>query len=152
MQTNPTYFNNYQNYREANLYYLIVGSISFGIVIYCCYQCQSQSRNDQEAFRARQLDIAQQQRTINQQQQTADDSLNERQLNNQFKASAPPLTPLVTQDLPTFRSTNELTNAQQQQINQINYVNNSSSGDYYPDELPPSYDEVVNSKQQINHH
>lgn len=129
------YYSN--NYREANLYYLVVSVISFGVIVYCCHQCKVQTRSDLETYRIRELDARQRQLNT-----TSDDSStfnNSNRLqsttNDQvFKASAPPLTP---SDVNTFRNDTILPN---QISNQINYANSD-----YPEHPPPSYEEAVDA-------
>lgn len=146
------------NNQEESLYYLIVAAISFGVVVYCCYQCNSHTRVDGlEAYRARHLESARERHQRLQQQNVAGDSslfngvLNGQPLGgneiDQFKASAPPLTPLVqATDPDRYRTTTTTTaNETTSQLptypptNQINYAN----GGLYPSDQPPSYEQAI---------
>lgn len=145
--------------QEESLYYLIVAAISFGVVVYCCYQCNSQTRGDGlEAYRARHLESARERHQRLQQQNAAGDSslfnggLNGQSIADneidQFKASAPPLTPLV-QDADRYRTTTTMTTTMTNETasqlptypptNAVNYAN----GGLYPTDQPPSYEQAI---------
>lgn len=151
----PNYGGSSQNYGgshsspEESLYYLIVAAISFGVVVYCCYQCNSHSRGDGlDAYRARHLESARQRHQRLQQQNAGDSSLFNGVLNgqslgeiDQFKATAPPLTPMVqTSEADRYRTTTTTTTTTNDTINRpTDYAN----GGLYPSDQPPSYEQAI---------
>lgn len=165
---NPNYgaypasnFDGTQNHPEENLYYLIVAAISFGVVVYCCYQCKPHTRGDElDVYRARHLESARQ-RHQRLQQQNADDSalfdgvLNDTtgQEGDQFKASAPPLTSLVrTNDTDRYRTATIAHDTASQPIN----PNGCANGGLYPTDQPPTYEQAIQfdaaRRQQTGQH
>jgi len=135
------YFQNYENHREANLYYLIVASISFGVIVYCCYQCHSENRNldDRIFYRTRALRTSDGDQTLNR--------------NDTFFKPIAPTAPTIDNSVNQMNA-NQFISNRMNNSNEMNddVPNYSSYADNVP---PPSYQEAIEfesrKQHQLNH-
>lgn len=126
------YFQHGENYREANLYYLIVASISFGIIVYCCYQCQSETRrslDDRIGYRNPALQLQNQPMMS----ATDDDSSNRFGVIDAY-SNRKPIAPSAPDQQQLVQSTN------------ASFEATVPSYPTYPDNPPPSYQEAIQSE------
>lgn len=128
------YFQSQENYRESSIYYLVVGSISFGIIVYCCYQFKSEARGDLDDRFAYRNAVSQQHAPFS----SMNDSSPSQQIGcNNAGTHKPPSA--LAPSAPSFLMTDVLVDTCP------NYLPKSD----YPEHPPPSYEEAVVSDRKL---